>query len=102
MISRLPHYRIALAVARTLTIAVVAAFVAAPLPARAESSAEIGRKAFDLVVLRPLGFVQTAVSGVFFVVALPVAAMTDTTDELVEICWTQPVDQTFRRPLGEL
>lgn len=77
-----------------LTIALSAA------PARAEPAA--GRKVFDAFVLRPLGFVQTVVSGAFLVAALPVAAATGTTDEAVEICWTQPVDQTFRRPLGEL
>ena len=45
---------------------------------------------------------QTVVSGAFLLVGFPVAAVTGTTDELVEICWTQPVDRTFRRPLGEL
>ena len=77
--------------------------LAGSAPAYAESSAEAaGRAAFDLVLLRPLGLVQTVVSGAMFVPTLPIAAALGRTDELVEICWSQPVAQTFRRPLGDL
>ncbi len=72
-------------------------------PAQAESDAEdTARKVFDVLVLRPLGFAQTVTSAAFLVAGFPVAAATGTTEDLVEICWTQPVDQTFRRPIGEL
>ncbi len=73
---------------------------AAPPAAQAET--DPGRVVFDAAVLRPLGLVQTVVSAAILVAAYPVAALTGATDEVVEICWTQPVDQTFRRPLGEL
>ncbi len=91
--------------ARWMVTIVFAATLWGAGPARAgnESDLETGaRKVFDLTLLRPLGFVQTVVSGAFLLVGMPIAAATGTTDQLVEICWTQPVDQTFRRPLGEL
>ena len=83
-----------------LRFAVAALTTALGGPARAETNA--ARRVFDLTVLRPLGLVQTVVSGAVLVAGLPIAAATGSTDELVEICWTQPVDQTFRRPIGEL
>ena len=85
---------------------ILAAALGSAEPAHAGSGGsdlETGaRRAFDLALLRPLGFAQTVVSGAFLLVGFPLAAVTGTTDELVEICWTQPVDRTFRRPLGEL
>jgi hypothetical protein len=62
----------------------------------------VARSAWDLVVLRPLGLVQTLVSLPFLVVAYPISLVTGGSEDVVEICWTQPVDQTFRRPLGDL
>jgi hypothetical protein len=63
---------------------------------------DVGRQAFDAAILRPLGFVQTVASAVMLVVFYPAALATNTVDELTDICITQPVDQTFERPLGEL
>ena len=58
--------------------------------------------AFDLVILRPLGLVQTAVGGAFFVVFYPVSLVTGGSDHVVDYCWKSPVHQTFQRPLGAL
>lgn len=59
-------------------------------------------KAYDAVVLRPLGFIQTAVGATFFLFAYPISLATGGTDHVVDACITGPVDQTFERPLGEL
>jgi hypothetical protein len=60
-----------------------------------------GQKIFDAAVLRPFGFVQAVVSAAVFVVLYPVALVTGTTGDLTEMCITGPVEQTFKRPLGE-
>jgi hypothetical protein len=60
-----------------------------------------GQKIYDAAVLRPFGSVQAVVSAAVFVVLYPVALVTGTRDELTEMCITGPVEQTFKRPLGE-
>jgi hypothetical protein len=60
-----------------------------------------GQKIYDAAVLRPFGFVQAVVSAAVFVVLYPVALVTGTTGDLTEMCITGPVEQTFKRPLGE-
>lgn len=62
----------------------------------------VGRKAFDLVLLRPLSLVQLAVGAVVLVPAWPVAWLVDADDDVYRACIRQPVDRTFRRPLGRL
>jgi hypothetical protein len=59
-------------------------------------------KAYDAVVLRPLGFIQTAVGATVFLLAYPISLATGGTDHVVDACITGPVEQTFERPLGEL
>jgi hypothetical protein len=61
-----------------------------------------GRKIYDAAVLRPFGFVQVISSAAMYAVFYLPALATGTADELTEICITQPVEQTFRKPLGEL
>ncbi len=60
-----------------------------------------GQKIYDAAVLRPFGFVQAVVGAAVFVVLYPVALVTGTTADLTEMCITGPVEQTFKRPLGE-
>jgi len=62
----------------------------------------VGQKIFDATVLRPLSFIQTVVGVAFFIPAYPVSLVTGGSDHVVEFCVTDPVDRTFRRPLGEL
>lgn len=61
-----------------------------------------GRIGWDLVVLRPLGLVRTAVSLVGAAVAYPVAWAFDGQDHVTEFLVEDPIDSTFRRPLGDL
>ena len=76
--------------------------LSADVSERAGQAPDGGRKAYDLLVLRPLGFVQVVVSALVFVPAYPVALLVSAEDEVRDICITRPVDQTFRRPLGRL
>ena len=79
--------------------------LAAPARAEEEGRSEVerlSRQAYDLVILRPFGLVQTIVGAGFFVVAYPVSLVTGGEADVVDICITGPVDQTFRKPLGQL
>ena len=92
---------------RGLVLAVVMALLAAPAAARAEGSEleqaeRAGRVGFDLLVLRPLNLVTTAISLAGAAVAYPVAWPFGGQDHVVEYLVERPVDRTFRRPLGEL
>ena len=61
----------------------------------AEQPARVG---FDLLVLRPLSVVTTAVSLVGAAIAYPVALPFGWQDHVVEYLVESPVDRTFRRP----
>ena len=60
------------------------------------------RKVFDAVILRPLQLGHVVLSAAFFLPAYAVAWPFGVTDDVVELCITEPVDRLFRRPLGEL
>jgi hypothetical protein len=77
----------------------------APAPARVEIPAApptAATMAYDLVVLRPLGLVQTVVGGAFFTVFYPVSLVTGGSDHVIDYCVKSPFEQTFQRPLGAL
>jgi hypothetical protein len=73
-----------------------------------EPGRETARKVYDALLLRPLGFCQFVVSAAVFVPAYPIARFVDlgwdanATDDVIEVCITEPVNQVFRKPLGEL
>lgn len=56
----------------------------------------------DVFILRPLGLVATAVGGVCYLVSLPIAAITDSTDEVYETLLESPYEFTFKRPVGDI
>jgi len=102
-------------VARALGVAFVALILLAiPLAgARAATpgSSEPGtaRKIYDALVFRPFGAAQTIVGAAVWIPFYPLAALSDRTsvssdaaDWVTETCITDPVNQTFRKPLGEL
>jgi len=62
----------------------------------------VARSAYDAVVLRPLGFVQVVVGAVLLVPAYPVALLVDGDEDVWRACVADPVERTFRRPLGRL
>lgn len=72
------------------------------------ASPGVGRKAYDLLILRPFGLAQTLVGAAVFVPFYPLAVVADETvtteakSWVTEACVTGPVHQTFQKPLGEL
>ncbi len=56
----------------------------------------------DAIFLRPLGLVSTAFGSVFFVVTLPISAITGSVGTTYEVLVEDPFVYTFRRPLGKI
>lgn len=96
-------------VTRLLAGALGLALLGATPPAGAEDDAyepsgeptpSIYAKAVDITLVRPLGLVPIVVSGVGCAMGLPVAWFFQSPVEVERICWRDPVDYTFTRPLG--
>jgi hypothetical protein len=62
----------------------------------------VARSAYDLVVLRPLGFLQVMLGAAVLVPSYPVALLVDGDEDVWRACIAEPVERTFRRPLGRL
>ena len=93
---------------KSLIIVMIAAIMIMPLAtsAIAEEYFEAedpsgGAMMFDFAVVRPIGIAATAVGCVFFVVSSPFAALGGNIDQAKEKLIKDPVDFTFKRPLGE-
>ena len=56
---------------------------------------------FDLVLVRPVGLVATAVGAVTFVLSWPFSALGGNSGEASEKLISEPAAYTFKRPLGE-
>ncbi len=69
-----------------------------PLSARID---EIGSKALDAVVLRPLGAAATVTGFALFLCSVPLVAIPRRIPETWDIFVLGPADYTFRRPLGD-
>lgn len=64
-------------------------------------AADIGAKTFDVVLLRPLGFLATAGGLACFAVASPFSAIAQEIGTSWDIFVMGPADYTFMRPLGD-
>ena len=69
---------------------------------RVARSPGIARSAYDLVALRPFGFLQVVLGAAVLVPAYPVALLVDADEDVWRACIADPVERTFRRPLGKL
>jgi hypothetical protein len=67
-------------------------------PSRAPSPEAI---VADVVLVRPLAFAATVIGSAFFVVALPIAAISRSVDQTAHALVVRPARATFTRPLGE-
>lgn len=56
----------------------------------------------DVLIHRPLGFLQLAIGAVAFVPAWVLAYPFGGSDEVTRACITDPAQRTFHRPLGRL
>jgi hypothetical protein len=66
-----------------------------------EAWEDLGAKAFDAVVLRPLGAGTVAGGFGAFLLVLPLAWYSQGFDTVWDQFVLQPVDYTFQRPLGD-
>jgi hypothetical protein len=56
----------------------------------------------DVVVVRPGCFLATVIGSAFFVVSLPVAAISRSIDKTADTLVIKPAKATFTRPVGDL
>ena len=82
------------------------AMIGLPAAASAESFVDDAIRGaeitYDVVVLRPLNVVATALGAAFFVVSLPLVAPFEGISESWDVFVYQPYEYAFRRPLGDL
>ena len=91
---------------KNLIIVMVAAIMMIPLTASAAEYFEAedpsgGAMLYDVVVVRPVGLLATALGAVFFVISSPFSALGGNIDIAGEKLVKDPVAFTFKRPLGE-
>lgn len=87
-----------------VTAAVLNLIVAGPLHAQqpyTTSAPSAGAIIADVVLARPAGLAATVVGSAVFLVALPFALLTGSTDVAAERLVVEPASYTFARPLGE-
>ena len=65
------------------------------------TAGSIGEKTFDVLLLRPLGFVATVGGFACFTAALPFSAIAQDIGTSWDIFVLGPADYTFLRPLGD-
>jgi hypothetical protein len=56
----------------------------------------------DTLFMRPLGVVALVAGTAAYVVSLPAAAITHSTDKTYEVLVKEPYEYTFVRPVGEI
>lgn len=93
---------------KTLVLVLVVSFMAVPFGSgvMAQEYFETedpggGEMMYDLVVVRPIGLVATALGTVVFVISLPFSALGDNVGVAGQKLVKDPAAYTFRRPLGE-
>jgi hypothetical protein len=74
-----------------------------PLFAKDDSSRDLSTAEVvgDVLWVRPLGFMNTALGTMAFVISLPVTMPLKKTDEAKEFLITYPYNYYFKRPIGE-
>jgi hypothetical protein len=91
---------------RKLRTGMLALLLAMPFPSIADDANTVsGDRTTDMVVdvlvVRPLGLVTTAVGAVLTVVALPFTIPSGSVKESAQFMVVEPAEYTFKRPLGE-
>jgi hypothetical protein len=93
-------------IGRKLRPCLLALLLAVSLPGLADDPNTVsGDKTTDMVVdvlvIRPLGLVTTAVGTVLTVIALPFTIPSGSVKESAKAMILEPAEYTFKRPLGE-
>ena len=93
---------------RSMVIAIIAALLIVPFASTglAEEYFERedpsgGAMMYDVIVVRPVGIVATAVGSIFYVISLPFSLLGQNAGEAGEALVKEPAAYTFKRPLGE-
>lgn len=86
----------------------VAAVIVVPFSAFAQVDTQYedegtsaGTMAYDLILIRPFGFLATVLGTTLFVVSLPITAITKETSKAYDTLVVSPAKYTFKRKLGE-
>ena len=91
---------------RAITILMIAFFTLSFSPAFAEDNPSedplVQDVLWDILWIRPLGFMRTVLGVATYVISLPVTAPLRKTDEAKEFLITSPYNYYFKRPLGEM
>ena len=91
---------------RKIVVLLVLALVSFSTVVRAQEISSrgpsVGEVMGDVLRLRPLGLVRTAIEGTVFAVSFPIIFFFDRNDKAKEFLVTDPIDFTFKRPLGEM
>lgn len=88
---------------KLITFLCVLAFCfAATNPAVAQTRPDPAMVVADVVVVRPVCFVATLVGSVFFVVSLPIAAISKSVKTTADVLVVSPAKATFTRQMGDL
>ena len=87
---------------RILCLAVAALFLfGSTLPSRAFSDGSPEAITADVLLVRPACLVATILGSAVFVIALPVAAISKSTDKAADALIKGPAKATFTRPVGD-
>ena len=100
MIKRLMKYMV------VLTVSFLIFSHLAPIAMAEEHYESMGEKgsymAADLVILRPMGIIATALGSLVYVISLPFSIPGGNQDEAYQKLVSDPAKYTFQRPLGEM
>lgn len=86
----------------TTILCVLALLLSTVTPSYASDDTDPVSVVVDVVVARPVSFTLTIVGSVLFVVSLPVALTSGTTDRTAHTLVVTPARDTFVRPVGDL
>ena len=93
---------------KSLVISIIAALLIVPFASTVlakdyfeRENPSGGAMIFDVIVVRPVGIVATAVGSVFYVISLPFSLLGQNAGEAGQAFIKEPAAYTFKRPLGE-
>lgn len=99
---RTRHVRALAAIVILIALVSASPASAEPPPPASTGFERASRIGFDLLILRPLNLVTTTLSLAGALVAYPVALPFGGQDHVVDYLVTDPIERTFRQPLGAL
>jgi hypothetical protein len=84
-----------------ITFCLIAGLLSAGAPAFASEEPSAVAVAADVVLARPFCLAATVVGSVFFLISLPIAAMSHSVNRTAHVLVGKPAAATFTRPLGD-